>query len=142
MNSSKLISLSMLFSLFLENKTILLCFFLFFLIVFKFSFVIPLLKEHVESWTALVISTIKTLILTKNPKERPPVATDKTSNVLSTFCQQKQQHIYYVFHLTPLFHNKIIFYSIDFINCKLYCIVYLWIHIYSLISRVVSTFVI
>ena len=75
-NSALDIMFSMLFSSLLATETVLLCFYLFFLIVFKNFPKIPLLIEKAKPRLVLAI-TIGT------PIETPPLTANKTSKVLS-----------------------------------------------------------
>ena len=77
------IMFSMLFSLLLVNEIILLCFFIFFLIVLKSFFVIPLLIEKNKLRLALVFSTSATTIVANKAMETLPFAADKTKKELS-----------------------------------------------------------
>ena len=73
----------MLFNLLLASITILLCFFLLFLIVFKNFFTNPMVIENARLQFALVIHTGTPIAVANDAIEMLPVATDKTINDLS-----------------------------------------------------------
>ena len=83
---------SMLFNLLLANITILLCFFLLFLVVFNSFFTIPVEIENVRVKLVLAIPTGSPTTVANDAIEMLPVVTDKTMNDLSKY--SKEQCIY------------------------------------------------
>ena len=73
----------MLFSLLLEIETILLCFFLFFCIIFKSFLAILLLIENTKLLIRLAIRTGKPITVANEAIETRIVVSGKTSKVLS-----------------------------------------------------------
>ena len=73
----------MLFNLLLANITILLCFFLLFLVVFNSFFTIPVQIENARLKLALTIPTGAPMAVANDAIQMLPVVTDKTINDLS-----------------------------------------------------------
>ena len=73
----------MLFNLLLANITILLCFFLLFLVVFNSFFTIPVEIENARLKLALTIPTGAPMAVANDAIQMLPVVTDKTINDLS-----------------------------------------------------------
>ena len=73
----------MLFNLLLANITILLCFFLLFLVVFNSFFTIPVEIENARLKPALTIPTGAPMAVANDAIQMLPVVTDKTINDLS-----------------------------------------------------------
>ena len=76
----------MLFNLLLASIRILSCFFLFFLVTFKNSFIIPVAKENTRVKLALAISAGILIALVKEIILIPPLVTEK-----SEYCQYNQK---------------------------------------------------
>ena len=73
----------MLFNSLLANITILLCFFVLFLVGFKSFFTVPVKIENARQTLALTIPTGAPITVVNNAKELLPVVTDKMITDLS-----------------------------------------------------------
>ena len=82
------ILLSMLFKLLLARITVLLCFFVLFLVVFNSFFTNPVVIENARLQLALIIPAGAPITVAKDAIEMLPVATDKTINDLSKYSKE------------------------------------------------------
>ena len=78
----------MLFNLLLTSITILLCFFLLFIVVFNSFFMIPVEIENARLKLALIIPTGAPITVANDAIEMLPVVTDKTINDLSKYSKE------------------------------------------------------
>ena len=78
----------MLFNLLLASRTILLCFYFLFLIVFKNVFTNPVVVEIARLQLALIIPTGARIAVANDAIEILSVATDKTINDLSRYSKE------------------------------------------------------